>query len=174
MENDTIRLDLIQKAATGFGNGFILRYSKNGRGLRLHETTDKGASKNVREAIDNFFASHKFDTDKKPKTDLLDELERLRKENPSMEVVHMVDSDLCSEGDSLSYHGRLSKVYIGMYCFYGDTIHHDECSLKDELGNDFYDEDDHDKMSDEEYEKFIEEEYDKLEKKDVIYVEIGM
>lgn len=51
---DTMRLDAIQIAAIGYGNGFVLRYSENGRGIRLHETTDENAVKDVREAIDIF------------------------------------------------------------------------------------------------------------------------
>lgn len=53
---DTRRLDALQKLTTGYGKGWILRGSYTGRGMRLHETDQDGASPTVREAIDKFLA----------------------------------------------------------------------------------------------------------------------
>ena len=53
---DTQRLDALQRASTGYGVGWILRNSTNGRGMRLHETSSTDAKINIREAIDNYFA----------------------------------------------------------------------------------------------------------------------
>jgi hypothetical protein len=52
--NDTERLDYLQSLTTGYGNGWILRESFHGRGIRLHETGKEGASPTVRGAIDNY------------------------------------------------------------------------------------------------------------------------
>lgn len=57
--NDKELLDWLQKHATGYGHGWICRLSSNGRGMRLHETSNHYApfdepqrvSKDVREAI---------------------------------------------------------------------------------------------------------------------------
>ena len=51
---DTERLDALQKLTVGYGNGWMLRPSGTGRGMRLHETELEGANSNVREAIDNY------------------------------------------------------------------------------------------------------------------------
>lgn len=51
---DKERLDFLQEKMTGYGNGWLLRGSTTGRGLRLHETSQDGAVKDVRQAIDNF------------------------------------------------------------------------------------------------------------------------
>jgi len=51
---DSQMLDALQELSTGYGKGWILRGSCNGRGMRLHETTLDGAVPNVREAIFNF------------------------------------------------------------------------------------------------------------------------
>ena len=53
---DKERLDTIQELATGYGNGWILRKSNNGRGLRLHESTRPAAIKDIRKAIDNYLS----------------------------------------------------------------------------------------------------------------------
>lgn len=49
---DKERLDWLQARTTGYGNGWLARYSSTGRGFRIHETTFPGASRDVREAID--------------------------------------------------------------------------------------------------------------------------
>tara|TARA_R100000781_G_scaffold115008_1_gene88423 strand:- start:4679 stop:5095 length:417 start_codon:yes stop_codon:yes gene_type:complete len=51
---DSERLDKLESLATGYGKGWILRESINGRGMRLHETSQEGAYPTVREAIDNY------------------------------------------------------------------------------------------------------------------------
>lgn len=52
--DDTKRLDFLQSLGTGYGNGWILRESINGRGIRLHETGQEvGTMPTVREAIDD-------------------------------------------------------------------------------------------------------------------------
>jgi len=51
--------EILQKLTTGYGNGWILRISKNGRGLRLHETTLAGAVPDVRKAIDKYILTVK-------------------------------------------------------------------------------------------------------------------
>ena len=51
---DKERLDAMQKLTVGYGHGWILRMSSNGRGLRLHETELESAVPDVREAIDNY------------------------------------------------------------------------------------------------------------------------
>jgi len=51
---DTERLNKLQELTTGYGSGWILRYSSTGRGLRLHETSQEDAEKDIRKAIDNF------------------------------------------------------------------------------------------------------------------------
>lgn len=52
MPTDTDRLNFLQKLATGYGQGWILRLSGYGRGWRLHETSTPGAVPDVRDAID--------------------------------------------------------------------------------------------------------------------------
>ena len=49
---DADRLDFLQLGTKGYGKGWILRPSLTGRGMRLHETSQEGASRTVREAID--------------------------------------------------------------------------------------------------------------------------
>lgn len=51
---DKERLDKLDLLTKGYGNGWILRESINGRGMRLHESSKDGTSKTVREAIDAF------------------------------------------------------------------------------------------------------------------------
>jgi hypothetical protein len=51
-QKDAERLDYIEAQAKGYGKGWIFRESVQGRGMRLHETGQEGASKTVREAID--------------------------------------------------------------------------------------------------------------------------
>jgi len=51
---DTERLNKMQKIMTGYGKGWVLRLSPNGRGLRLHETTRDDAVQDIRQAIDNY------------------------------------------------------------------------------------------------------------------------
>jgi hypothetical protein len=52
MMDDTQRLDWLEKQAVGYGNGWIVRMSFSGRGMRLHETSRAGAAKTPRDAID--------------------------------------------------------------------------------------------------------------------------
>lgn len=51
---DKKRLDKLQSLTKGHGNGWVLRDSSTGRGMRLHETELEDATPNVREAIDNY------------------------------------------------------------------------------------------------------------------------
>ena len=51
---DTERLNKLQRLTKGYGIGWVLRESGNGRGMRLHETSMPGAVKSVRKAIDNY------------------------------------------------------------------------------------------------------------------------
>ena len=51
---DSKRLDKLQSLTTGYGNGWVLRESYYGRGMRLHETTLPEAVIDVRTAIDNY------------------------------------------------------------------------------------------------------------------------
>jgi hypothetical protein len=61
---DTERLDKLQRLTTGYGKGWILRDSFNGRGMRLHETLQDGVYPTVREAIDAFDEQEKTYKDK--------------------------------------------------------------------------------------------------------------
>jgi len=54
MPTDKERLDFLQEMTKGYGNGWLLRVSSTGRGMRLHETSQFGASADVRQAIDNY------------------------------------------------------------------------------------------------------------------------
>jgi hypothetical protein len=49
---DTERLDWLQSKTTHYGEGWMVRPSTTGRGMRLHETSRGGAKPTVREAID--------------------------------------------------------------------------------------------------------------------------
>ena len=51
MYTDTELLDWLEQNTQGYGLGWICRDSTRGRGLRVHETSDKRAKKTVREAI---------------------------------------------------------------------------------------------------------------------------
>ncbi len=53
---DKKRLDFLQELTNKkeYTGKVILRNSFSGRGWRLHETSIKGSTSNVREAIDNF------------------------------------------------------------------------------------------------------------------------
>ena len=53
-EADTKRLDKLQSLTKGYGKGWVLRDSSNGRGMRLHETSLDNAVSDVRTAIDLF------------------------------------------------------------------------------------------------------------------------
>lgn len=52
--DDTSRLDALQEKLGQYTGKVICRWSEVGRGLRLHETDQKGAVPSIREAIDNF------------------------------------------------------------------------------------------------------------------------
>lgn len=54
-EGDTGLLDKLTESAKGYGKGWILRESVRGRGMRLHETSQEGASRTPREAIEKYF-----------------------------------------------------------------------------------------------------------------------
>lgn len=49
---DVARLDFLEASTKGYGQGWILRESCTGRGMRLHETSMPEAMPTVREAID--------------------------------------------------------------------------------------------------------------------------
>ena len=51
---DTARLDKLQGSTEGYGDGWMLRRSTTGRGMRLHETADPNAIRDVRQAIDAY------------------------------------------------------------------------------------------------------------------------
>jgi len=51
---DTELLDALQNTTRGYGNGWVLRESSNGRGMRLHETEGLEGFPTVREAIEDF------------------------------------------------------------------------------------------------------------------------
>ena len=51
---DTKRLDTLQKLTYGYGDGWVLRTSRSGRGMRLHETSGPEATPSVRDAIDKY------------------------------------------------------------------------------------------------------------------------
>jgi len=59
--SDTERLDFLQKLTDekAYSGQVILRDSTTGRGWRLHETIQKGASSSVRDAIDKYIAANK-------------------------------------------------------------------------------------------------------------------
>ena len=52
MTTDKERLDFIQELTEGYGGGWVLRRSQNGRGWRLHESSAMTATPDVRDAID--------------------------------------------------------------------------------------------------------------------------
>lgn len=52
--NDTELLDALQATTKGYGNGWVLRESSNGRGMRLHETEGVEGFSTVREAIEDY------------------------------------------------------------------------------------------------------------------------
>jgi hypothetical protein len=49
--SDTEMLDWLQENTRGYGIGWVCGNSSTGRGLRLHETSQKDAKATVREAI---------------------------------------------------------------------------------------------------------------------------
>lgn len=49
---DKNRLDFLQMITRGYGNGWLLRESSSGRGMRLYETSMDGAMPDIRDAID--------------------------------------------------------------------------------------------------------------------------
>ena len=51
---DKDRLDFLQNKTGRYTGKIICRWSVNGRGWRLHETSQEGAVPDVRQAIDNF------------------------------------------------------------------------------------------------------------------------
>ena len=55
-QTDTKRLDFLQKLTEKqmYTGRVIMRFSQNGRGWRLHETSRMGAPTSVRETIDDF------------------------------------------------------------------------------------------------------------------------
>ncbi len=52
MPTDKERLDFLQELTDGYGRGWVLRWSTTGRGWRLHESSHRAATPNVRDAID--------------------------------------------------------------------------------------------------------------------------
>ena len=61
MTTDKERLDFLQKLTDekAYNGQVILRDSTTGRGWRLHETTQEGASSSVRDAIDKYMAGQR-------------------------------------------------------------------------------------------------------------------
>ena len=57
--SDTDLLDALQSTTKGFGNGWVLRESSNGRGMRLHETEGLEGFPTVREAIIDYLLNVK-------------------------------------------------------------------------------------------------------------------
>lgn len=57
-QRDSERIDWLQAQKKGYGNGWIVRDSTRGRGMRLHETSRGGAQPTVRAAIDAARGSH--------------------------------------------------------------------------------------------------------------------
>lgn len=57
LRKDAERLDFVERSSKGYGLGWIFRESRTGRGMRLHETSEEGASASAREAIDRAMAS---------------------------------------------------------------------------------------------------------------------
>lgn len=51
---DTDRINALNILSHKYGNGWILRNSYYGRGMRLHESEHPDAVPDVRDAIDNF------------------------------------------------------------------------------------------------------------------------
>ena len=51
---DKARMNRLQALTKGYGGGWILRDSRSGRGMRLHETSQDGAVRSIRQAIDNY------------------------------------------------------------------------------------------------------------------------
>lgn len=56
---DTEILDYVESLKVGYGDGWILRKSSNGRGMRLHETIMKDTTSTVRQAIEQHAARSK-------------------------------------------------------------------------------------------------------------------
>ena len=54
--SDTDRLDKLQALTVGYGDGWVLRGSSTGRGMRLHESGHYCSVPDVRDAIDNYKA----------------------------------------------------------------------------------------------------------------------
>lgn len=57
MRTDTERLDALQKLIGVHSSQVICRWSSQGRGWRLHESTIPGSKDDIREAIDAFLDS---------------------------------------------------------------------------------------------------------------------
>lgn len=47
-------LDGLQSSSTGYGNGWVLRKSGHGRGMRLHESSGGSLCHDVRKAIERY------------------------------------------------------------------------------------------------------------------------
>lgn len=58
--SDKQRLDSLQKIIGLYTGKVICRWSENGRGFRLHETNRKGATTDIRKAIDKFLNANKL------------------------------------------------------------------------------------------------------------------
>jgi len=54
-------LDALQEMTKGYGNGWVLRESYRGRGMRLHESSRSGAKPTVREAIEDYIKNRNND-----------------------------------------------------------------------------------------------------------------
>lgn len=54
LKKDKLLLDKLQLTTQQYGTGWILRQSSNGRGMRLHETSQPNAFKNIRDAIERY------------------------------------------------------------------------------------------------------------------------
>lgn len=49
---DKERIDWLESQRKGYGNGWVVRESDSGRGMRIHETSREDAKPTLREAID--------------------------------------------------------------------------------------------------------------------------
>lgn len=62
VKTDTERLNALQKLTKGYGGGWMLRESKTGRGMRLHETSQPEAVLDIRDAIDKYLDTIEFES----------------------------------------------------------------------------------------------------------------
>lgn len=103
------------------------------------------------------------------KIEQIEELLKLKKENPELEIKFMVHYEVVGDG-WVYWMGEIEKIEKGIYVEYGEKIFIDKDELEDRLNVDFWDIN----KTDEENEKIFEEQLSNIKINDAILIYVGV